>query len=460
MKLTMVGTGYVGLVSGAGFANTGNHVICLDLDEQKIAKLKRGECPIYEPGLKELIARNVAADRLDFTTDKKKAYANAQIILICVGTPASEVDGSIDLTAVMSAAQDIASAIDQCLPDSQPKLIVVKSTVPVGTTLRLRDLIRSKTSKPFAIANSPEFLKEGAAVNDFLRPDRVICGVEDEATAQTLRDLYDPFVRQGNPIIISDIPSSEMIKYASNAMLACKISFINEIANLCEYYGADIRSVREGMTADKRIGNQFLHPGLGFGGSCFPKDILGVMSMGKSVGYECKIAAAVNEVNQDQRQHFWRKISEHFSGNIKGKSLAFWGVAFKPDTDDIREAPSISLMKEAIAAGASVRAFDPVALKNLEQAIPEVQTISDMYKVLDGCDALVISTEWSEFRQPDFKRMLSLLKKPIIFDGRNIYRRESMLKQGFTYYSIGQDPVGADANRFIQSKTQSPINPR
>lgn len=460
MKLTMVGAGYVGLVSGSGFASTGNHVTCLDLDEKKIATLKRGDCPIYEPGLKELIARNVGADRLVFTTDKNIAYIDAEIILICVGTPASEVDGSIDLSAVMSAAKDIASAIDQCPVDSQPKLIVVKSTVPVGTTIRLRDLISSRTNHPFAIANNPEFLKEGAAVNDFLRPDRVICGVEDEATAQTLRNLYDPFVRQGNPIIITDIPSSEMIKYASNAMLACKISFINEIANLCEYYGADIRSVREGMTADKRIGNQFLHPGLGFGGSCFPKDILGVIGMGKSVGYDCKVAAAVHEVNQDQRQHFWRKISEHFSGNLKDKTLAFWGVAFKPETDDIREAPSITLMKEAIAAGASVRAFDPVALENLAKVLPNVIAVSDMYEVLRDCDALVISTEWSEFRQPDFTRMHSLLKKPIIFDGRNIYRRESMLNQGFTYYSVGQDPVGADANRFSQSKTQSPIKPR
>lgn len=459
MKLTMVGTGYVGLVSGVGFANTGNHVTCLDLDEQKIATLNQGNCPIYEPGLQELILKNAAADRLHFTTNKDQAYHDAQIIFICVGTPASETDGSVDLSAVMSAAKDIAKAIDKSPDDSPPKLIVVKSTVPVGSTNRVRDLIKSITSHPFVIANSPEFLKEGAAVNDFLRPDRVICGVEEDAAAQILRDLYEPFVRQGNPIIITDIPSSEMIKYASNAMLACKISFINEIANLCEYYGADIRSVREGMTADKRIGNQFLHPGLGFGGSCFPKDILGVIGMGKSVGYDCKVATAVHEVNQNQRQHFWRKITEHYSGNLKGKTLAFWGVAFKPETDDIREAPSISLMNEAIAAGVSVKAFDPVALENLARELPVVQTFNDMYEVLTGCDALVISTEWSEFRQPDFHRMQSLLKKPVIFDGRNIYRKEIMLKHGFTYYSVGQDPVGADANRSCQPKANSFTKP-
>ena len=442
MKLTIVGTGYVGLVSGTGFANTGNDVTCLDIDEEKIAKLAHGECPIHEPGLGELIARNVDAGRLHFTTDKHQAYTEAEIILICVGTPAADDEGSVDLSAVMAAARDIAVAIERSTDDTAPKLVVVKSTVPVGTTNRVRDLIRAKTTKPFHIANNPEFLKEGAAVNDFLRPDRVICGVNDDVAAERLRDLYDPFVRQGNPIIITDVASSEMIKYASNAILACRVSFINEIANLCEYYGADIRAVREGMSADHRIGKQFLHPGLGFGGSCFPKDILGVIGMGKAVGYDCKIAVAVHEVNSDQRRYFFNKIVEHFKGQLKGRTLGFWGVAFKPDTDDIREAPSLTLMREAIAAGAAVRAFDPVALGNLSKEVPEVIAVDDMYEVLEGCDALVICTEWSEFRQPSFKQMLAALNEPIIFDGRNIYRRDQMERLGFVYYSVGREPIG------------------
>ncbi len=442
MKLTMVGTGYVGLVSGAGFANTGNDVTCLDIDEEKIAKLARGECPIHEPGLSELIARNIDAGRLHFTTDKHQAYTEAEIIFICVGTPAADDEGSVDLSAVMAAAQEIAEAIECSSSDVGPKLVVVKSTVPVGTTDRVRDLIGQQTSRPFFIANNPEFLKEGAAVNDFLRPDRVICGVDDDAAAERLSDLYDPFVRQGNPIIITDVASSEMIKYASNAILACRVSFINEIANLCEYYGADIRAVREGMSADHRIGRQFLHPGLGFGGSCFPKDILGVIGMGKSVGYDCKIAAAVYEVNNDQRRYFFNKITEHFKGQLKGRTLAFWGVAFKPDTDDIREAPSLSLMREALAAGAHVRAFDPVALPNLSKELPEAIAVEDMYEVLEGCDALIICTEWSEFRQPSFKQMSAALNEPVIFDGRNIYRCDQMERLGFVYYSVGREPIG------------------
>ncbi len=452
MKLTMVGTGYVGLVSGAGFASTGNDVTCLDIDEEKIAKLTHGDCPIHEPGLGELIARNVNAGRLHFTTDKHQAYSEADVIFICVGTPAADDEGTVDLSAVMAVTQDIAEAIERTTSDVAGKLVVVKSTVPVGTTDRVRDLIRKHTTKSFYIANNPEFLKEGAAINDFLRPDRIVCGVQNIVAGQMLRDLYDPFVRQGNPIIITDVSSSEMIKYASNAILACRISFINEIANLCEYYGADIRAVRDGMSADHRIGKQFLHPGLGFGGSCFPKDILGVISMGKAVGYDCKIAAAVHEVNNDQRRYFFNKIAEHFGGKLDGRTLAFWGVAFKPDTDDIREAPSLTLMREAIAAGANIRAFDPVALENLSKEMPEVIGVDDMYEVLEGCDALVICTEWSEFRQPSFKQMLAALDEPVIFDGRNIYRREQMDGLGFVYYSVGREPIG---NPSASKRTQS-----
>lgn len=440
MKLTMVGTGYVGLVTGACFASTGNEVTCLDIDEKKIAMLNRGESPIYEPGLSDMITRNIAGHRLSFTTDKMRAYRDAEAIFICVGTP-SDKDGSADLRAVLGVAADIGDALQSIGEQDKPKLVIVKSTVPVGTTQKVREVIQSKTKVPFFVANNPEFLKEGAAINDFMKPDRVVCGTDSDVAAEMLRDLYEPFVRQGNPIIIVDIRSSEMVKYASNAMLACKISFINEIANLCEHYGANVRAVREGMCADSRIGNQFLHPGLGYGGSCFPKDTLAVIGMGRAVGYECQLNAAVHNVNQAQRAHFWTKIVEHYGPDLTGKTLAFWGVAFKPETDDIREAPSITLMQRAIEAGATVRAFDPVAAENLNQEMPGVTTVDDMYDTLDGCHGLIISTEWGEFRHPDFDEMSGRMKEKVIFDGRNIYRREQLGKLGFSYYSVGRPPV-------------------
>ncbi len=452
MKLTMVGTGYVGLVSGACFSNTGNDVYCLDVDQRKIALLNDGKCPIFEPGLAELMRRN--SGRLVFTTDPDAAYAQAEIIFICVGTQAGP-DGSPDLSFVMQAARDIAEAIDRAPQLPTPRLVVVKSTVPVGTSERVRDLIKSITKVPFYIANNPEFLKEGAAVSDFMRPDRVICGTESDATMEVLRDLYHPFVRQGNPIIQMDIRSSEMVKYAGNAMLATKISFINEIANLCEYYGADIAAVRQGICADHRIGRQFLHPGLGYGGSCFPKDIRAIIDMGRTVGFDMKLASAVHTVNEDQRGHFWRKITEHFGQDLNGRTLGFWGIAFKPETDDIREAPSLTLMQNALAAGASVRAFDPVAAENLKREHPEITTIDDMYEVLDGCDALVICTEWSEFRQPDFARMAGAMRTPVIFDGRNIYRVPTMQRAGFTYYSVGRDPIGGKTDRNTANMARS-----
>jgi UDPglucose 6-dehydrogenase len=442
MKLTRVGTGYVGLVTGACLANTGNDVIGLDIDQAKIDMLNRGESPIYEPGLRDLLGRNMEAGRLNFTTDKDLAYRDAQVIFICVGTPSDE-DGSADLRYVFDVAGDIAAAMNRLPKDAPAKLIIVKSTVPVGTSHKVRDLIRSRTDRPFYIANNPEFLKEGAAISDFMKPDRVVCGAEDEQAGDMLRDLYEPFVRQGNPIFVMDVCSSEMVKYASNAMLACKISFINEIANLCEHYGADIRSVRDGMCADQRIGNQFLYPGLGYGGSCFPKDTLAVVGMGRSAGFDCKLNAAVHQVNHDQREHFWNKIQQHFGGDLKGKTLAFWGVAFKPETDDIREAPSITLMQRALKAGATVRAYDPVAIPNLNRIHPEIVTVDKMYDALDGADALVLCTEWSEFRHPDFAQMGSRLKGKVIFDGRNIYRRVTMQEMGFAYYSVGRPPVKA-----------------
>ena len=440
MKLTMVGTGYVGLVTGACFADTGNDVLCLDVDHKKIDMLRRGESPIYEPGLSQMLTKNIAAKRIQFTTDKSTAYHHADVIFICVGTPSGE-DGSADLQYVLAVAKDIAEELEKIGPTAKSKVIVVKSTVPVGTSHKVRDAIRARTKIAFHIADNPEFLKEGDAIGDFMKPDRVVCGVESEHAGEILRELYEPFVRQGNPIFIMDVRSAEMVKYASNAMLACKISFINEIANLCERYGADINNVREGMCADRRIGNQFLYPGLGYGGSCFPKDTLAVVGMGKEVGFDCKLNASVHEVNQDQRGHFWQKIEKEFVGGLSGKKLAFWGVAFKPRTDDIRQAPSIALMERAIKAGARVRAFDPVALEHLSREMTSVEIAADMYQCLEGADALVVCTEWSDFRSPDWDRVKSLLSAPLIFDGRNLYRSHSMQEHGFDYVSIGRATV-------------------
>ncbi len=441
MKLTMVGAGYVGLVTGACFSNTGNEVTCLDLDSEKIKTLLDGGCPIYEPGLTELMEINSAAGRLKYTTDPKEAYKDADMIFICVGTPSDE-DGHADLKYVFGAADDIADAILELGPGAKPKTVVVKSTVPVGTSLAVRDRIKEKVGDlPFHIANNPEFLKEGAALNDFNKPDRVVCGVENEETAQVMRDLYEPFVRQGNPIFIMDILSSEMVKYASNAMLATKISFVNEIAGLCDLYGANINRVREGMCSDKRIGNQFLYPGLGYGGSCFPKDVLACISMGDRAGRETMLLKSVDKVNQRQRDLFWNKIEGHFAetGGLAGKTLAFWGIAFKPNTDDIREAPSLTLMRKALDAGAKVKAHDPVAAENCAKEMgSSVEIVDTMYEAIEGADAVVISTDWDEFKQPDFAKVRSTLKDPVVFDGRNLYRLEQMAREGFVYYSVGR----------------------
>jgi len=321
--------------------------------------------------------------------------------------------------------------------------VVVKSTVPVGTSHAVRDLIESLTKVPFHIADNPEFLKEGDAISDFMKPDRIVCGVESDDASRTMRELYEPFVRNGNPIYLMDVRSAEMVKYASNAMLACKISFINEISNLCEHMGADVASVREGMCADKRIGNQFLYPGLGYGGSCFPKDTQAVVGMGRAKGFECKLNAAVHEVNQDQRGHFWKKIEHRFgTAGLNGRRLAFWGVAFKPRTDDIREAPAIVLMKYAMAAGASVVAYDPVAMLNLAHEEPLIPQAKDMYSALDGADALVICTEWNEFRSPDFNQVKQRLKQALVFDGRNLFRPVQMADEGFEYHSVGRPTAG------------------
>jgi len=451
MHLTMIGTGYVGLVTGVCLSNTGNDVICYDIMQEKIDTLNNGGCPIYEPGLTELIAKNVQAGRLTFTTDFAEAYRDAQMVFICVGTPTGE-DGSTNLEYVMKAAEDIAGVLKELGPDQEPKVVVMKSTVPVGTTIAVRERIRSIVGPdiPFFVADNPEFLKEGAAVQDFNYPDRVVVGVDEERAGELMRDLYEPFVRQGHPIYVMDILSAEMVKYASNNFLATKISFINEMANLCEAFGADIARVREGMCADKRIGNQFLYPGLGYGGSCFPKDTLACISMGKQSGTDTQLSQAVHDVNQAQRERFFEKIVQHFEGGggggggggLSGKTIAFWGMAFKPHTDDIREAPALSLMSWAKARGATCRGFDPVAAENVEKENPGTyEIVPQMYEALRGADALVISTDWDEFKTPDFDRMKNLLKSSVIFDGRNLYKRSQMKDMGITYHSVGRAPV-------------------
>jgi UDPglucose 6-dehydrogenase len=445
MRLTMVGTGYVGLVTGVCLSNTGNDVTCLDVDASKIEKLKRGQCPIYEPGLTDLMERNIAAGRLHFTTDKEPAHRDADMIFICVGTPSDE-RGHTDLKYVQGAADDIADVIKKLGPNQKPKVIVVKSTVPVGTTFMVRDRIRERVgpSIPFEVADNPEFLKEGAAIDDFNKPDRVVVGVEKESVGEIMRDLYDPFVRNGHPVYVMDVLSAEMVKYASNNFLATKISFINEMANLCEAYGANINRVREGMCSDKRIGHQFLYPGLGYGGSCFPKDTLACIMMGDKAGMEATLSKAVHQVNQKQRDRFWDKIAAHFKrdGGVQGKTLAFWGIAFKPRTDDIREAPALTLMRKALGFGAQVRAFDPVANENGRQELgPSVKIVEDMYEALQGADALVVCTDWDEFKSPDFDRIAKAMNRRVIFDGRNLYRQAQMAQLGFSYYSVGRAAV-------------------
>jgi UDPglucose 6-dehydrogenase len=454
MRLTMVGTGYVGLVTGVCFANTGNHVMCLDVDAKKIDKLKQGVCPIYEPGLTELMERNYTAGRLTYTLDKAAAYKDAEMIFICVGTPSDE-RGHSDLKYVFQAADDIGDVIKTLGPDQKPKIIVVKSTVPVGTTLAVKARIRDRVGPniPFSVADNPEFLKEGDAIVDFNKPDRVVCGIEDERTAEAFKQLYDPFVRNGHPIYMMDIPSAEMVKYASNNFLATKISFINEMANLCEAYGADINRVREGMCSDKRVGHHFLYPGLGYGGSCFPKDTLACIMMGDKAGIEATLSKSVHAVNQKQRDRFFDKIVAHFGGKtgvgggpagLQGKTFCFWGIAFKPRTDDIREAPALTLIRKAAGYGATCRGFDPVAAENARAELgPAATIVDDMYEAAKGADAIIISTDWDEFKSPDFDRLSKLMKGKVVFDGRNLYRPQQMKELGFTYYSVGRQVVKA-----------------
>ena len=431
MKITVVGSGYVGLVLGACLAETGNDVTCVDKDEAKIRMLRKGRVPIYEPGLTELVTRNKDEGRLTFTTQLSRAVKHSQIIFIAVGTPQGE-DGSADLQHVMSVARDIGRAMNGYT------VIVNKSTVPVGTAEKVRAVIRRETTHPFSVVSNPEFLKQGAAVDDFMKPDRVVIGAADPRGAELMVALHQPFTRTGAPIMVMDCESAELSKYASNAILATKISFMNEIANICELFGADVDRVRQAVGADRRIGSSFLFPGIGFGGSCFPKDVKALVKFSADKKYDFKILKAVDAVNEAQKRSLLRKMDAHF-GSLKGRTIAVWGLAFKPKTDDMREAPSIATINGLLERGAKVQAFDPEAAKAAKALFGQKITYATKnYEALRGADALVIVTEWHEFREPDFTRMRKLMREPVIFDGRNIYQPQQMKAHGFTYYSIGR----------------------
>jgi UDPglucose 6-dehydrogenase len=431
MKIAVVGTGYVGLVAGACLAETGNDVICVDKDAAKVRTLRKGRMPIFEPGLEELVRRNVAEKRLSFTTLLPKAVRASSVIFIAVGTPQGE-DGAADLQHVLDVAREIAHAMNGF------KVIVDKSTVPVGTAQKVREIVRRETTHPFSVVSNPEFLKQGAAVDDFLKPDRVVIGAEDEKGGEIMRQLYAPFTRTGAPIMLMDTASAELSKYAANALLATKISFMNEMANVCERVGADVDEVRHAVGSDRRIGSSFLFPGVGYGGSCFPKDVKAIVKFSADKGYDFEILKAVERVNQRQKSALAARMERHF-GSLAGRTIAVWGLAFKPRTDDMREAPAIVLIERLLAAGARVQAFDPAAMPVAKRLFGSSVTLAPRsYAALAGADALALVTEWNEFREPDFAKMRKLMKSPVVFDGRNIYSRELMRANGFTYYSIGR----------------------
>ena len=431
MKIAVVGSGYVGLVAGACLAENGNEVVCVDKDPVKIRLLQRGKIPIYEPGLEELVRRNRSEKRLTFTTALERGVRSAQIIFIAVGTPTGE-DGSADLQHVLAVARDTARAMNGY------KVIVNKSTVPVGTAAKVREVIRRETTHPFSVVSNPEFLKQGAAIEDFMKPDRVVIGAEDPRGAELMKELYSPFTRTGAPIMLMDCASAELCKYAANAMLATRISFMNEVANVCETVGADVDQVRRAVAADRRIGPSFLFPGIGYGGSCFPKDVKAMLRFAAEKNYKFAILDAVEAVNERQKVRLLAKVQSQL-GSLKGKQIALWGLAFKPRTDDMREAPSVPLIHGLLGAGASVQVYDPEAMKVARSIFASKIAYADnSYAALTGADALVIVTEWNEFREPDFARMRKLMRNPIIFDGRNLYNPEQIRAHGFTYISIGR----------------------
>jgi len=432
MKICVIGTGYVGLVAGAGFSDMGNDVTCCDVDKSKIDGLNRGELPIYEPGLDKLVETNAAEGRLLFTTDVAKGVAGADIVLLAVGTPPGP-DGSADLQYIFKAAEDVADALTGWA------VIVTKSTVPVGTGDKIEARMKARTKQEFAVASNPEFLKEGDAVNDFMKPDRVIVGAEDKRAIDCLRSLYAPFTRTSDRMLVMDRRSAELTKYAANSMLATRISFMNDLSNLCEILGCDIELVRKGMGSDVRIGPKFLYAGAGFGGSCFPKDLKACITTGREVGYELKILDAVVDVNEKQKKILGQKVLKHFGSDLKGKKIALWGLAFKPGTDDIREAPALVLIEQLLAAGAEVVATDPVAMPAVRKQLGDrIRYEESNYDTAEGADALVLVTEWNEFRRPSFDRLKKIMRQPVIFDGRNIWSPSEVRAAGFTYSAIGR----------------------
>ena len=431
MQIAVVGTGYVGLVAGTCFAETGNDVACVDKDAVKVRALQRGRVPIYEPGLEELVRRNRQEGRLRFTTQLRSAVRGARIVFIAVGTPEGD-DGSADVEQVLEVARQIGRAINGYT------IIVGKSTVPVGTSARVREVVAAETSHPFSVVSNPEFLKQGAAVEDFARPDRVVVGAEDERAVREMLELYEPHMRTGVRVMVMDCASAELAKYAANAMLATRVSFMNEVANVCELVGADVDQVRQVIGADRRIGRSFLFPGIGFGGSCFPKDVKAMVRFAAAKDYRFRILEAVEAVNETQKTRLLDKMRAHF-GRLRGRRVAVWGLAFKPKTDDMREAPSIPLVRGLLKAGAKVIVYDPEAMATARRIFGRTVSYAHLgYDALAGADCLVLATEWSEFRLPDFDRMRQLMRAPVIFDGRNVFAPDQMAQHGFTYYSIGR----------------------
>ncbi|HEU0053938.1 MAG TPA: UDP-glucose/GDP-mannose dehydrogenase family protein [Longimicrobium sp.] len=451
MKVAVVGSGYVGLVAGAGLAETGNEVVCADIDAGKIDRLNRGEIPIYEPGLEPLVERNLHEGRLSFTTDVARAVAEAEVIFIAVGTPPGE-DGSADLQHVLA----VADTIGRSMPEDGPeKIVITKSTVPVGTAAKVRDRIRAHTARTFHVCSNPEFLKEGAAVRDFMKPDRVVVGVDSEHARARLAELYAPFVRQGNPVLFMDIASAEITKYAANAMLATRISFMNTIAGLCEAVGADIGQVRVGIGSDERIGPAFLYAGIGYGGSCFPKDVKALVHTLRACGVDPAILEGVERVNAGQKAVLVERVREHFGDRLEGRVFAVWGLSFKPETDDMREAPSLTVVRALCEAGARVRAHDPEARHEAGRYFADLLETGALtlcehnYDCLEGADALLVLTEWHQYRTPDFARIRAALREPVVFDGRNLWEPRRMAELGFRYVSVGREaavpPVAAPA---------------
>lgn len=442
MKIAVVGTGYVGLVTGTCFAETGNHVTCVDIDSKKVEKLSSGQITIFEPGLEKLFLRNQKEGRLHFTTSLEQAIEDAKIVFLALPTPPGE-DGSADLSYIINVAKHLG----KILKPNDYKVIIDKSTVPVGTAEKVRAAILSTATQniadSFDVVSNPEFLREGVAVEDFMKPDRVVIGTRSEKAIKIMNDLYAPFVRQGNPIIFMDENSAELTKYAANSFLAVKITFMNEIAQLCERLGADVDMVRRGIGSDERIGKRFLFPGIGYGGSCFPKDVKALAKSSDEVNYDFKILDAVMDVNEKQKLHLIPKVEKYFNGDLKGKHFALWGLAFKPNTDDIREAPAFYMIDALLEKGATVSAFDPEAMSNTKQIYGEkIHFADNQYEALKDADALIIATEWSEFRTPDFEKITELLKNKVIFDGRNLYDLPAMENLGYYYESVGRKKVG------------------